>query len=182
MVPLPIDNELDHMLCARAFIEKYALARLADRFPNLTNFLTLDLSARSKIGHCLPDFAVISVTRPLDGSPRQRLFGFELKVPAGITVDAVAQARKQKPCVDGIFLLLLLPDGYPAERSLPQIRREARREGIGVIRVRDWRFGRDYEQLESPLLSAPADEDGPSIIKGRLSSAEKAFLKRWMAA
>lgn len=182
MAPLPIDNELDHTDCARAFIEKYALARLSVRFPDLTNFLTIDLSTRPKNGHCLPDFAAISVARSIGRTPVQRIFGFELKVPSGISVDAVAQVAKQKASVDGAFLLLLLPDGYPAEKRLPQIQLEARRRGIGLIRVKDWKFGRAYEQLETPRLSAPTDRDAPHVILSYLSSTEKSFLRRWMDA
>jgi hypothetical protein len=182
MVPLPIDNELDHTDCARSFIEKYALTRLADRFPSNSNFLTLDLTVRVSNGFCFPDFAAFVVVRPPNAEPRLRVYGFELKVPAGININAVEQAKKQKKSLDAAFLLCLLPDGYVNEKTFASIRSAARNDGIGIIRVKDWRFGRNYEILERPKISPPENEDAASRLRGNLSKQEGQYLKGWLAA
>lgn len=182
MSPLPIDNELDHTECARSFIEKYALTRLADRFPSTSNFLTLDLTVRSSNGFCFPDFTAFVVVRSPNAEPRLRVYGFELKVPAGIKINAIEQAKQQKKSVDGAFLLCLLPDDYINENTFDSIRSAARDEGIGIIRVKDWRFGCNYEILEQPKISPPEDEDAVIRLRGSLSKQDRKFLQAWMVA
>ncbi|NJM33671.1 MAG: hypothetical protein HC850_02030 [Rhodomicrobium sp.] len=182
MTPLPIDNELDHTECARAFIEKHALTRLADRFPATTNFLTLDLTVRATNGYCFPDFAAFVVARAPNAESRLRVFGFELKVPAGISLNAVEQAKRQKQSLDAVFLLCLLPDGYINPKAFDSVRSAARENGIGIIRVKDWRCGRDFEILETPRISPPENEDAVTRLRGSLSKQDRQFLRAWTAA
>ncbi len=180
MVPLPIDNELDHTHYARHFIEKYALKHIGGRYPEHSDFITLDLTQQRRSGYCFPDFVAFAVTRSGESKPRQTLCGFELKVPAGISINAVEQACRQKPLLNAAYLILLLPAGVPAEAHLSQVRRAARSHGIGLIRVREWLQGGRHELLEPAQFSAPLDPDGPEIIKSYLPGPERAILHRWM--
>jgi hypothetical protein len=181
MVPLPIDNELDHTHCARHFIEKHMLRHLCDPFPAHSDFITLDLTQQRRNGYCFPDFAAFSVTKLKQKKPQQRLYGFELKVPAGISVNAVAQACRQKALLDAVYLVLLLPDAFPAETHLSQLLQAAKSSGVGVIRVRNWLEGSQYEFLHTAPVSMPLDPDGHEIIKGYLRNPERAMISRWMA-
>lgn len=181
MVPLPIDNELDHTHCARHFIEKHVLRHLCDPFPAHSDFITLDLTQQRRNGYCFPDFAAFCVTRLKQKQAKRRLYGFELKVPAGISVNAVAQASKQKALLDAVYLVLLLPDAFPSEGNLSQLLQAAKSSGIGVIRVKDWLEGGRYELLHRAPVSVPLDPDGHEIIKGYLRTPERAIMSRWMA-
>ncbi len=182
MVPLPIDNELDHTDCARHFIEKHVLRHLCAPFPKHCDFLTLDLTKQRRNGYCFPDFAAFSVTRSANMKPQRKLYGFELKVPAGISVNAVEQAYRQRALLDAVYLILLLPNGYPAESHLEQLLQAAQFSGVGVIRVRNWLEGGQHEILHKSPISKPLDPDGHEIVKGYLRNPERTMLNRWMAA
>ena len=183
MVPLPIDNELDHMLCARAFIEKYALARLAG-----IGFQTSPISSRST---CRPGrkSAIASRFRGhLRHSPARWLAETEnssassSRFPrASPWMPSLRPGSRNPASTAYFFCCFCRTDIRPREAC----RKSAGKRGARVSASFAYGIGGSgatTNSSKSPLLSAPADEDGPSIIKGQLASAEKAFLKRWMDA